>query len=1102
MTIIIPERRFQPLFFYCNYDKSLGILYPYKQDGAEEGLRCLITANEGRDLAEEKSFLQTIKLEISRSFKLVPYERLAFHKVLGILKSDTGKSILIKEMDKGPDIRHSAIAKLVDFAHPDVTSALVSQLGKNITEQEQTMIFSHLKKYGAPVNTPDVIAFIEKGQEHQTSVEVIAMAFDVLKKIGVESGEVLSFLTSMISADRLDPQIRSLAIESLSSFKSIALFENILKKGDEMFCYAAYRAIYVLSADLADKARLMKTEDDRLYTYSPDSEDKIVLEIRVLLGKMTHEFDGYSSRVRVAFICAMIACNHREYLIYTMKALTSNDDDLVSMVLYALYENIERLRDPDKLFRNLIAISTEIDRFNEMIVDIFVRYFNMPINTRPFNLLKDKLYNYIVVTLETYFESYRKAFMITDVIEKGLPESFQRIRRFILNYCSPELKKEIVLFLTREDPTLVKHMIGSMAKRTPYLEGPAIDDLSLLMEVLLDKDRKSRENSAMRLDDLNFEKLYLRNRIVRLCRIISGLQIDEASSVLVNIYNYLKKYYDRDILEAAVLTLSKLNYSYMLGEIEIMMTTGTADDQKNAMRLLSLFTEQRSLNMILEFLKNHINDQSEIVESALATLLERDVSGNNTAVQIFKSIIMNNPSQAIRSLAVLGIGQCQFDSDIEYLDGLFYKMGQDIAKDTIVRSIAAIVTYSTSYNKRQLMRYLQEYLKDPGIKVRIYSCLILAQMGNKDALRSIRDMLVIKNKGIQRDILTILGDFRSIEFTFFLLSLLKEEYAISKDIIPVIENLPVEEMKEIDGFVVNIFRKYEAPVMDGMQPQSAESGVISIAGVKTERVTTLNIAISEKKLQAGTRSITDLIDLNLRVKSLIISMIQDKGGIITKMSNANVVAFFADARRAADAAHGIERNITAFNALRITENHIELYLRLLTDTVKIINDEIIEFPFLTEEMFRDLPVHNKIMIDRATMTLLSDSYCMREIPRIVLSMNGITAAYFELLNPVNFTLISEGLVKKIRDEEDKRELMQQQIEAELKKLKRGGRASSSASITRGLDDLSQQLLAHLDEIDRYVQKRSTDRELIKNVRTMLNNVHNMYRVEVSRLIID
>jgi hypothetical protein len=1053
-------------------------------------------------LAEEKSFLQTIKLEISRSFKLVPYERLAFHKVLGILKSEVGMSILIKELERGPDIRYSAVSTLVTLNHPNVLSALVSQLGNNITDRERIMIFEHMRQFGGMGNIKDVIAFIENFIGDQGSREVITIAFEVLKIIGLESDEVLNFLMSKISAERIDPQIRSLAIESLSSFKSISVFEKLLKKGDDVYRYAAYKAIYSLAVDLADKARKMKSEDDRLYTYSPDSEDKIVLDIRVLLGKMSHEFDAYTNRSKIAFICAMIACNHREYLIYTMKALTANDIELVSMVLYSLYQNIERLRDPDKLFRNLIAISTEIDRFNEMIVDIFVRYFRMPVDTRPFNLLKDKLYSYIVVTLEAYFETYRKEFMITDVIEKGLPDSFQRIRRFILNHCTPDLKRELITFLTHEDPGLVKHIVDGMAKRIPFLEGADIDDLKLLMEVMLDKDRKSRENSSARLEDLNFEKLYLRNRIIRLCRIIGRLHIEEAASVLVNIYNYLKKYPDREILSATVLTLSTLNYSYMLGEIEVMITTGGEEDQKNALGLLSLFTEQRSLNIILELLKNRYAEQSEIVEIAINIILERDIGGNITADQIFKGIIANNKSTYIRSLAVLGIGQCRFDSDIDYLNELFYKMGPEDSKDGIVRAIASIVTHSTSYNKRQLMRYLQEYLKDPGIKVRIYSCLLLAHLGNKEALRSIRDMLVIKNKGIQRDILTILGDLKSIEFSFFLLSLLKEEYGISKDIIPVIAKLPLEEMKEIDGFVVNIFRKFEAPVLEGVQAQPAEAGIISIDGLKKDRMTILNILISEQSLRSGAQIIPDLINLNLRIKSLIASAIQEQGGTVTRMSNINIVAYFPSPRQAAIAALEIERNIAGFNVLRTAEKNIDIYMQLFTDIVKIMNDEIIEFPLHLDEEFTRLPVKNKIVVDRATMELIADTFSVRGIPQLVLSMNGFIESYFELLNPINFMQISEQIIKSIRDEGDKREQTQQQIEVEMRKLKRGSRATSSAAIARGLDDLAQQLQTQLDEIDRYVQKRSTDRELIKNVRKMLNNINNLYKVEISRLIID
>jgi hypothetical protein len=1053
-------------------------------------------------VAEEKSFLQTIKLEISRSFKLVPYERLAFHKILGILKSDVGMSILIKELEKASDIRRSAISMLVNFKHPEAMKAMIACFGRNVTDEEKVMILEHVRLQGGTENIKDVMALIESFQNGQASPEVMSKAFDVLKTIGAESDEVLNFLVAKINTERQDPQLRALAVESLSSFRAISVFESLLKKGDDVLCAAVYKAIYLLAADLSEKAMQMKSEEDRLYTYTPDSEDKIVLDIRVLLGKMTHDFDRYSNGTKVAFICAMIACNHREYLIYAMKALTSNDVELVSMVLYSLYQNVSRLRDPDKLFRNLIAISTEIVRFNEMIVDIFVRFFSMPVDSRPFNLFKDKLFSYIVVTLETYFESYRKEFMITDVIEKGLPDSFQRIRKFILNYCSPDLKKEIVNFLTNDDPALIKHIIGGMAKRITFLREEEMGDLRLLVEVLLDKDRKSRENSASRIEDLNFEKLYLRNRILRLCRIIGLLHIDEAASVLVNIYNYLKKYPDPDILRSNIHTLAMLNYSYMLGEIEVMITTGGAEEQKSALRLLSLFTEQRSLNMILELLKGRLGEDSDIIRSALNILLERDISGNITANQIFKGIIANNTSHAIRSLAILGIGQCRFDTDIDYLNDLFYKMGPDEPKDVIVRAAAGIITNSTSYNKRQLMRYLQEYLKDPGIKVRIYSCLILAQLGNRDALRSIRDMLIIKNKGIQRDILTIIGDLKSIEFSFFLLSLLKEEYGISKDIIPVIVKLPLEEMKEIDGFVVNIFRKYEAPVIDGLQAAPVEPGEMSMEGMTESRVTILNILVSDQGIAGGEQNVPSLINLNLRIKDLITVAIQSRGGTITRLSNTNVVSYFPEPRSAAEAALQIQRNITAFNELRISGRSIDVYLQLLTESVKIVNDEIIELPLHAAEDFAGLPVQNKIVIDGPTAELLSDSFSTREIPRLILSLGGHGARFFEMLNPINFLTTSESLVRSIREEEEKREQAQQLIEAEMKRLKRGARPASSAAIARGLDDLGQQLQGQLEEIERYVQKRTTDRELIKNVRKMLSNVNNLYKVEISRLIID
>ena len=138
-------------------------------------------------MAEEKSFLQTIKLEISRSFKLVPYERLAFHKILGILKSDVGMSILIKEMEKGSDIRRSAIAVLVSFDKPEAMKALVSYLGKNISDEERVMILDHVKRRGGADVIKDIIALIESFQTIQVPAEVLGMSCDVLKTVGAVS---------------------------------------------------------------------------------------------------------------------------------------------------------------------------------------------------------------------------------------------------------------------------------------------------------------------------------------------------------------------------------------------------------------------------------------------------------------------------------------------------------------------------------------------------------------------------------------------------------------------------------------------------------------------------------------------------------------------------------------------------------------------------------------------------------------------------------------------------------------------------------------------------------------------------------------------------
>lgn len=1087
--------------FFIAILTQVGIGYQYLRHAIDNAVASFGTALGRGKVDEEKSFLQAVKLQISRSFKLVPYERLAFHRIIGILRTDVGMGILLKDLDAAPDIRRSAIEVLSRFNQPQALAGLAACLKREITDEEKLAILECIKAKGGIDYARELMAFIDTARE-KGRPDVVERAFDALGTVGAGSEEVRRYLVEIIESDRLDRHLKACAIEALVSFKPVSLLESILKKDDDEFAYRVYRVIYGIAVRLLDEESAKRSEDDRIYTYVPGSEDKLMLELRVLLGKMTNAFDKYSNKTKVAFVCAMMASHHREYLTYVMKALTSGDTELVGMMLFAVYQNVDRLSDQEKLFNSLIAFSTEVERFNEIIVDIFVRFFGTTLDSMAFNVMRNKLYGNIVVTLGNYFETYRKEFMITDVIERDLPESFQRIRRFILSTCTPDLKKEIIAFLTKDDPALVKHIITSMGRHLSHVEENQLDDLTLFIEMLMDRDRKSRENSAARIEDLNFEKLYLRNRIIRLCRIIENLKIETAASHLVNIYNYLKKYPDRDIMEATEHALSTLNYSYMLGEIEVMLNTGTEEEQLEAIKLISLFTEQRSLNILLEFLKTHIASLPPVVEPILAILIERDIAGNITANQLFKAVIEHASSPSMRDLAVLGIGACGFETDVEYLNSLFGRFSQEgSTKAVIIRAMAAIMAGTHGINRVQFVRYMQEYLKDPDIRVRIYSCIMLARLESEDAIRLLRDMLVIKNRTIQRDILTMLGEFKSLEFAFFLLSLLKEEYGISRDIVSLIEKLPVDQIREIDAFIINIFRKYEAPQLDVFQNQPKPIPPQSEYLVKRQK-SILNIILRREGIMTAAGGTSGTIHLNLLVKSLLLAAIQDNGGVINSMTGDYLVAHFEDPGSAAFAAMAISNAVGSYNKTRVAQRRLALIMQIVTGPACMTGDEIMLYPQGMVSEIADLPVLNQVLIDKATATVVAEAFSLRELPQISPAVSGLTERFFEIIAPINFMKLSEEIIKRLREEEEKRDLMQRQIEEEIKKVKRERRTATSVEIARGLDDLAQKLQAQLEEIDRYVQKRSTDRELIKNVRRMLMNVHNLYKVEISRLIID
>jgi len=1047
-------------------------------------------------LSDEKNFLQSIKLEISRNFRLEPYERKAFHRILALVKSEQGRDILLREFEKGEDLRFSALNVLSGFDDPSLTDIFIQLLEKDLPDEENIIILNYLSGIRDEKVLAPVINLIEKNRSERQKEYLITRAFNTLKKAGAGSSSLLEYLNSLIN-DQITPEfLLAGAINTISVFNNTAVFEDLLKRNDDRISYHVFLSIYNLNLSLSQSVE--EDDDYSSSEWTPPKnltpEDELLLQIKVLLGKVTSRYDDYPVYVKIAYLNAMLSCNHREAVIYVMKALESRDLELVKQTLYSLYSNITSLRNPEKIFRSLISMSVESERYNELIVDIFTRYFTERSVSRTDILFRDKQYGNIASTLENFFETYRREFMIPDVVEKSFSESFRLVRQYVLKNLDPEHKRRLVTSFNDEGKNRVRDMISIISDWVMFVRDNEKEAVSQLLDLMLDEDRVSLENSASRIDSVNFEKRYLQSRIVRLCNIISSLKIEGAAKSLVFIYNYLKKYPDREIFEAAVNALCRMNYSYMLSEVEIMLTAGSPEEQELAVRLLPLFTEKRLINILVEYLKNNVVSDSNITYGIASILAMQDIKSNINAVSIFKELIESNPDLKIKQIAITGIGHCAFTEDIEYLNSLFKKFTEQSVKESIVKSIASVMAFRTDYNKQSLGRMVQEYLKDPGIRVRIFSCMILLRLGNKDAFRSIREMLIIKNKGIQREILSILRDIRTPDFYFFLVSLLREEFGISMDITNVLEKLPQEDLKELETFIVNMFRKFELP--QGSPAQQKEGPK---SGPEKRDCSVLLVTIENfEKISSG-MNFFQMIELYLNVDSLILPSITGFSGIISHKDSSYVAALFDETESAVKAGYSVLKNIVLYNSSVTFDRRLSIRINIMTDNFSVKGDEIIEPLKLSVNCNLTMPLANCIILDSKSEEILREKYYTTPIPELLYSNKLSDRLHHELVSPVNFNdIVFEMLRVKEEGIANQKEL-KAQIDAQVKMLSTGNRSTTSIAIAGELENVGIKMKGMLDEIEIYMNRRSTDRELNRNVRQMLNNVYNFYRVEVSKL---
>lgn len=704
--------------------------------------------------------------------------------------------------------------------------------------------------------------------------------------------------------------------------------------------------------------------------------------------------------------------------------------------------------------------------------------------------------------LDTYFEDYRKNYMIPEIMEKDYPENFQKIRKLILNKFSPELKRKVISYL-RDGEIELKNLLLEISEKSIYDESDK-EQLKALMEVLYEKDTKARDIAVSRINDIDFEKRYLRKRIVRLTEIIGRLEID-ASSNLVKIFNYVKKYRDDDLYYASTYTLSLLNYPYMLGELEVLIQSGDEEEKKYAVSLLSLYSEHRSINIMLDYLNDNSSKDEIIILQMLKILVKRDVKLNKAANEIGKKLFENNNNVEIKKTAVQMIGKTGFEKDVEYLKEAFFEADNNTVKEGIVQAYDFVSKLNPEMNNREIIMNLKEYLKDPGIKVRMYACSTLLQMGNKDALTSLKDMMIIKNRRIQRDILTLLGSFVNIEIAFFLISLLNEEYGISSDIIPLLHYLEPSDKQEIDHFVVNMFKKYEGsdygPNFGSDTTISQSTNPDELKHFHKENVVVLTMEIEGFVNILTQHRSSDLSMIYKKIYTDINDIIAENTGEVNRTTGGFIISYFNNFLHAANATLQIYERVQNFNRTFSDEHQINIYYYLRNEEFLIVNKELIFLPEIEFSIIKSSKLENTLVIEHETAENLLKMYKCDPLPVSAFELRGYSYSFMELRYLLSFMNDADEILLEIKKAEEERKEIEKQLEQNVEHNIRP-RSKDAIAYANAMDDIGRMLKRELGDINKYVNKRSTDRELIRTVEKKLSNIYKMYNLETSKHIID
>ena len=70
------------------------------------------------------------------------------------------------------------------------------------------------------------------------------------------------------------------------------------------------------------------------------------------------------------------------------------------------------------------------------------------------------------------------------------------------------------------------------------------------------------------------------------------------------------------------------------------------------------------------------------------------------------------------------------------------------------------------------------------------------------------------------------------------------------------------------------------------------------------------------------------------------------------------------------------------------------------------------------------------------------------------------------------------------------------------RIKNEPKTRNMSAYTNKMDEIGRIMKKEILEVNKYISKRSTDRELIKNTEKMLNNIYKRYMLEVSKTVME